>query len=207
MIGRVDFTRALAVSLLAALALTAGSPGAQESADELFQRGQTWDLFLSGAKVQRALWLAAADVELDPDVVARFERASRNLRILIVAEDWCPDSVNAVPYVARLASTLSIPLRIVNRDVGAALMARHRTPDGRVATPTVVLLRGSREVGAWVERPAQLQAWFRSMATSPDSARLFADRQTWYDADRGRTLLSELTALAEQVVGSIRTPR
>ncbi|MEQ1907757.1 MAG: thioredoxin family protein [Vicinamibacterales bacterium] len=195
------FTRALAVTLLATLALTAGSPVAQESSDELFLRGQRWDQFLNGAKAQRELWLAAADAPLDADITARFERASRNLRILIVAEDWCPDSVNAVPYVARLASTLSIPLRIVNREVGAAVMKRHPTPDGRVATPTVVLLRGSREVGAWVERPAQVQAWFRSMATSPDSARLFAARQTWYDADRGRTLLSELTVLAERVAG------
>jgi len=97
MIGRVDFTRALAVSLLAALALTAGSPGAQESADELFQRGQTWDLFLSGAKVQRALWLAAADVELDPDVVARFERASRNLRSLLSQKTGAPTRSTRFP--------------------------------------------------------------------------------------------------------------
>ena len=49
------------------------------------------------------------------DVVERFRRVSGGLRILVVAEDWCPDSVNAVPYIAGLASSASVPLRIVDR--------------------------------------------------------------------------------------------
>ena len=77
-------------------------------------------------------------------------------------------------------------------------MNRHRTPDGRPATPTVVLLRDGDEVGAWVERPGIVQQWFLSMATNPESARRFGDRQSWYDSDRGHTVLAEVIALAER---------
>jgi hypothetical protein len=77
-------------------------------------------------------------------------------------------------------------------------MNDHRTPDGRTATPTVVLLRDGLDVGGWVERPAPVQQWFLSMATDAESARRFADRQAWYESDRGQTVLAELTALAER---------
>jgi hypothetical protein len=93
---------------------------------------------------------------------------------------------------------VSVPLRIVDRALGEPLMNRHRTPDGRPATPTIVLLRDGAEVGAWVERPDIVQRWFLSMATNAESARRFGDRQSWYDADRGQTVLAELTALAER---------
>jgi len=139
-----------------------------------------------------------AQVSVPSDVIERFRRASGGLRIIAVAEDWCPDSVNALPYIASLASSASVPLRIVDRALGEALMNRHRTTDGRPATPTIVLLRDGSEVGAWVERPDIVQQWFLSMATNAESARRFGDRRSWYDADRGHTVLAEVTALAER---------
>jgi hypothetical protein len=107
-----------------------------------------------------------------------------------------------LPYVAALASSVSVPLRIVDRKLGEPLMTRHRTPDGRPATPTIVLLRHGDDVGAWVERPAVVQQWFLSMATSPENARRFGDRQSWYESDRGQTVLAEIIALAERATAS-----
>ncbi len=94
-----------------------GSAGAARAeavqADEverLFDRGLTWDQFLTGATAQRDAWRkTTADATLSPDMVERFKRASAGLRVLIVAEDWCPDSVNVVPYIAALASSVSAP--------------------------------------------------------------------------------------------------
>jgi hypothetical protein len=168
-------------------------------APTLFARGLTWTQFLESAKAQRERWVhVTANAAVPTSTVERIRRVSAGLRILAVAEDWCPDSVNTLPYVARLASSLPVPLRIVDRTAGEPLMRRHRTPDGRMATPTIVLLRGVDEVAAWVERPAVVQQWFLSMATSPENASRFGSRQSWYDADRGQSLLAELTALAEQ---------
>jgi hypothetical protein len=74
-------------------------------------------------------------------VVERFRRVGGDLRLLIVAEDWCPDSVHTVPYVAALAAQAGVDMRIVDRGSGAAMMKRHPAPDGRGVTPIVVLLR------------------------------------------------------------------
>ncbi len=128
----------------------------------------------------------------------RFRRVGGDLRLLIVAEDWCPDSVHTVPYVAALAARAGVDMRIVDRGSGSAIMKRHPAPDGRGVTPIVVLLRRGIDVGAWVERPSVLQSLFQSIGTNSENARQFAQRQAWYKADSGRTTVAEVVALAEQ---------
>jgi hypothetical protein len=168
----------------------------------LYDRGVTFAHFLANAHVQREVWLKnAARSDIPLDAVQRLKRAAAGLRILVVAEDWCADSVHTVPYVAALARAAGVPLRVVDRKEGGEIMALHPARDGRPVTPVVVLLRGNRDVGAWVERPRPLQEMFFGMATDPDRAREFADRAGWYDADRGRTTIAEVVALAEQTVG------
>jgi hypothetical protein len=189
--------RTAACFCLAALLLGVADASGQDSeASRLFATGITWDEFAAGVQAQRDLWSKTiATARPSSDAVERFRSISADVRLLLVAEDWCPDSANVVPYVAELARTAGVPLRIVNRTLGKAVMTLHPTTDGRPATPTIVVLRGSDHSGAWVERPALLQRWFLSMATDAESARKFADRQSWYDADQGRTVVEELIAL------------
>jgi hypothetical protein len=168
----------------------------------LFDSGLTFAQFIDRATIQRDAWLEnASRTDVPHDAVNRLKRVRNGLRVLIVAEDWCADSVHTVPYIANLAAAAGVDLRIVGRAAGAAIMSAHRTRDGRPVTPIVVLLRHDHDVGAWVERPAALQQMFFAMATNPDAARQFAERATWYDEDRGRTTIAELVALAERTAG------
>jgi len=190
----------LCLVLFAAIQGAAGSP----TALNLFEQGQRFGEFVSSVKVQRDLWRKnVADAIVPPDLLARFTRVAPGLRLLVVAEDWCPDSVYAVPYIARLADTPGVELRVVDRKDGRPIMQRHTTPDGRQVTPTVVLLRRGQDVGAWIERPVPLQRLFQSLA-DPASARQFAERERWYAADRGRTTLTELVELAERTTDGRR---
>lgn len=177
----------------------AGEPQADASAAvALFDRGMAFETFLARAAAQRDLWVArAATADVPPDLRDRLRHAATGLQFLVVAEDWCIDSANTLPYVARLAAEARVPMRVVDREAGRAVMEAHRTADGRVATPLVVLLRHDRDAGAWVERPVPLQDTFRAMTQSAGAARAFADRQTWYDRDSGRTALLEIVRLAE----------
>jgi hypothetical protein len=169
------------------------------TAASLFDRGLTWEQFLSGVRVQRELWLKnAAAASIPPRLSERLKRVSRGLRLVIVAEDSCTDSVNTVPYIARLAASAQLDVRVVDRALGEPLMKRHHAPGDRTATPVVVLVRNGRDVGAWVERPAVLQQLFLSITSNPENGRRLAQRQSWYDLDGGRTTLKELVALAER---------
>ena len=167
--------------------------------DRLVENGKTWEQFLAGVSAQREVWLKTESAVTVPlDFIERARKVSRGLQLLVIAEDWCPDSAYSVPYVARLAQAAGIPLRVIDRAAGERLMAAHRTSDGRTATPTIVLLRNGRDAGAWVERPAELQQMFLSMSTSPENAKRFSQRHLWYESDGGLTVLKEVLALIEQ---------
>jgi hypothetical protein len=187
--------------VLAALLLAL--PGQQTmNVERLFESGKTWSQFLDGVSAQRELWMKTeANVAVPPDFVQRAKEAGRGVRLLIVAEDWCLDSAYSIPYIARLAQSAGIPLRLIARDAGQPLMRAHPTRDGRTVTPTVVIWRDGRDAGAWVERPAELQQMFLSMSTDSESARRFSQRHLWYESDGGLTVLKEVLALIEQTTG------
>jgi len=183
--------------LIALLYQAAGNGPA--NVGRLFESGKTWPQFLASVSTQRELWMKTESaVAVPPDFVERAAKASRGLQLLVVAEDWCPDSAYSIPYVARLAQSAGIPLRLVDRVAGEPLMRAHPTSDGRMVTPTVVMWRDGRDIGAWVERPAELQQMFLSMSTNPENAKRFARRGAWYESDGGLTVLKEVLALIEQ---------
>src|SRR5262245_39815874 len=108
--------------LFAVAALQAPTAGAPD-AERLFSGGQTWEEFLGAVSAQRELWLRIAASAVAPDdLVDRAKTASKGLRLVAVAEDWCPDSVYTLPYVASLARSAGISLRIVDRTAGEPLM-------------------------------------------------------------------------------------
>jgi hypothetical protein len=176
--------------------------GQGDQAARVFDSGITFDQFLGQTTAQREVWLKnASRTDLPPDAVNRLKRVREGLRVLIVAEDWCLDSVHTVPYIANLAAAAGVDVRIVDRVAGESVAAVHRARDGRPVTPVVVLLRNDRDAGAWIERPAALQQLFFAMAASPENARQFGERATWYDKDRGRTTIAEFVGLAERTAG------
>lgn len=180
--------------LPALLTLTLCSPSHADSLDRLFERGRTYQAFLESAVARRETWLEnTRAATLDSAVLARARAVSGEWRLLVVAEDWCGDSANTIPYVARLIDSLpSVALRIVNSTDGRWVMERYRTPDGRAATPTVVLLNPAGElVGCFIERPAGLR---KAIA---EGGRAMAILTEWRKKDAGHSTVLEIVELLE----------
>jgi hypothetical protein len=188
------------VTMLLTLFLAAGPAQTSAQAVAVFDQGLPWTEYLAGAQQQRVTWVRNAGRDVPAALVDRLRRAGAGLRLLVVAEDWCSDSVNSVPYLGTLAAKAGVDMRVVNSEVGKPLMEAHRTPDGRAATPTVILIRDGKESGAWVERPAALQAWFLDMTDKIDSTERQQRKMNWYDWNRGHDALREIVVLAEQSV-------
>jgi len=191
-------SRLFQVAALAALLLV---PVAARQADPvaMFDQGVSFESFLESARARRDLWLQNADRAAPSDeTVQRLKAVGNGLRILAIAEASCSDSVSTVPYVAKLAEQAGVELRIVGRSVGLPVMEQHPTPDGRPATPTIVLLRANRVAGVFVERPSALQTWMLSgpVQALPSDERV-SRKMSWYDWDRGESTITELVALAE----------
>jgi hypothetical protein len=89
-----------------------------------------------------------------------------------------------------------LELKVIPRATGRRVQSGHLTPDGRLATPTIVILdERNRFVGAWVERPAELQKWFIEKKPILSSDELHAEMDAWYAADAGRSTLREILAI------------
>jgi hypothetical protein len=166
----------------------------------LYQGGAAYDAFLDAARSRRALWEGNTKRAVVPAALLDRARAvPGRWRLLAVAVDRCSDSVNTIPYIAALAEAVpDLGLRIVDPDDGRAVMEAWRTPDGRAATPTVVLLdEAGRPVGAWVERPSSLQTWITDNPEGLSHDDLYDRKMAWYRDEAGLETLAEIVALLE----------
>ena len=190
-----------------ALAAFACACSAQQPIDyrALFDKGTAYPEFLTAAKSHRAeLWRTNhARATADDELTRRAAAIGARLKILVVAIDGCSDSASIIPYIAKLAQGAGMELRIVAPDEGGrAVMEAHKTPDGRAATPTIVLLDAAyQNVGVFIERPSTLHAWYEEREkTGIDSAKLTDEKLQWYARDAGRTTLAELVTLMEKSI-------
>jgi hypothetical protein len=198
----------LLLSLLVVVTTSVGQASSGTDGIALFRKGVTWQVFIDGVVKHARLWHNNASWNgLAPELVGRLRRVGEDLKLLIVAEDWCIDSVHTVPYIARVVEMSAVELRIVNRAVGSSLMRRYVTPDGRQATPIVVLVRSGRDVAVWVERPRALQTWYSAMEKRFDLGQRLVRKDAWYAWDRGDTTIAEIVQLAEDAQRSSDTLR
>jgi hypothetical protein len=163
----------------------------------LYEQGQRWDDFLAAARARRAMWVRNSEAATVPaDVLAQVRALPGTWRLLVVAVDSCSDSVNTIPYLARLVTDVAaLEMRIITPRQGRELMASRPTPDGRSATPTVVILDAEgREAGCWIERPAALQAMAIAANAGGGTPEFAAQKQGWYEQDRGASTVREVVA-------------
>jgi hypothetical protein len=172
----------------------------QDSLRDLFEAGATFPEFLEAATHRGAEWHSLyADAHVRTDALARARALGGTWHFLVIAEDWCPDSMNTVPYLARLVTLVNgLDMRVVHEREGRGIMEAHRTPDGRPATPTVILLDGAwREVGSFVERPRVIQDWVMGHRQELGSGEIHAHIFDWYAKDRGATTVGDIVDLLE----------
>ncbi|NKB89393.1 MAG: hypothetical protein GKS06_14330 [Acidobacteria bacterium] len=186
---------------IAATLLIAPIPGAAQNVDlgDLYKRGITFEEFLSDVERRSETWESNYENGAPTHQAVEAARAvGAPIKFLVVAEDWCHDSANTVPYLVRLAEQVEgWDVRVLNSSTGRAVMNANRTPDGRASTPTIVVLDQNDEtLGVFVERPAVLQDWFQQNKDEIERRELMEQKSTWYAEDAGEETLRELIELA-----------
>ncbi|WP_291159136.1 thioredoxin family protein [Gemmatimonas sp. UBA7669] len=162
--------------------------------------GQTFADFVAAAKARREGWLGLADTARVSDaLVARARQVGGSWKLLVVAVDACGDSMNTVPWLARLAQDVpGIDLRIVLPAAGRAVQESHRSLDGRTATPTFVLLDAEgTERGCIVEQPRPLRDWARATRGTVSLDSLHVGIRAFYAANRGEAIVTEAIEMLE----------
>lgn len=191
------------VVALAAAAWTSGPAAAKPRADidyqALYAQGIPFAKFLESARAHREEWRAHYnDATVTPELMTRMRALPDTRRLLVVAEDWCSDSVNTVPYIARLVDGAPerLAMRVLDSVRGQPVMDAHRTPDGRAATPTIAILDGGGSVvGSWTERPSATQTWFLEKQKTTMQKPLHDELMAWYAQDGGKTTVAEIAGI------------
>lgn len=161
--------------------------------------GQSFAEFVAAAKARRDGWLRLADsAQVEATLVQRARAAGGPWRLLVVAIDSCGDSMNTVPYVARLAAQAGVDLRIVLPSAGRAVQEAHRSLDGRVATPTYLLLDASgAERGCIVEQPRALREWSSQERSRASLDSVHVGIRAFYAKDNGASIALETVEMLE----------
>ena len=167
--------------------------------ERLYHEGITFQDFLDNADRRVDTWNGNYARAVVPPKLSKRAEILGEWRLLVIAEDWCGDSANTIPYLARLVDDAAgVEMRVVDSDAGARLMEAHPTPDGRGATPTVLLLDDAGAVaGCWIERPTELQDWWLENEDSIGREELLRQKYAWYDEDLGRTTMAEVIQMIE----------
>ena len=167
---------------------------------ELYESGIPFGTFLEQAEKRTEMWHDNFGKGSVPESIQqRLESLTAKYYLLAVAIDGCSDSVNTIPYLAHLSNRSDlIEMRIVTPDAGREIMEANRTPDDRAATPTVLVLDASfRKIGAFIERPSDLQAWALGEGKKLDGSNFMKAKFAWYDNDLGVQTMSEVLNIIE----------
>jgi hypothetical protein len=164
-----------------------------DSLRQVYAAGKSFPDFLAAAKNRKEQWQGnyATGASVDATMVARVNAVQGKWYLLVVAVDGCSDSVSTVPYLARLLEqTPNVEMRIVSPDQAKWVQEAHPTPDGRAATPTMILLDSLwNERGCFIERPEELRTWLKDND--------FAKKMDWYASDSGRTTVATMVGVIE----------
>ena len=165
-----------------------------------WDRACTWDEWVDAATKQRDMWEGYHRRAKVPDeLLRRAETIGGRWRFLVIAEDWCGDAFNTVPFLQKFVDAVDgWEMRYVRRDENPELMNRYLT-DGARSIPIVVALdEDGTEAAWWGPRPVELQTYFRTQRGVLEKGELYKDLRTWYARDRGRTTLAEVLDLLER---------
>ena len=184
---------------LVCIALDGPSP--DEELRRIYESGRPYGDFLARAERRAELWHGNTEraEDIDPALLARARAVGGTWYVLSVAIDSCSDSVSTIPYLASLVSLVDgLDMRIVDPTVGREIMEAHPTPDGRAATPTVLLLDADfDEAGCFIERPPTLQQWMLEHADERSREDATAWKMDWYAEDSGQETLETFVEMME----------
>lgn len=94
-----------------------------------------------------------------PDDESFFQRIkNKNLRVVVLTEDWCGDAMLNVPILLRLAENSNIEVRMLYRDQNLELMDQYLTNGKSRSIPIFIFINDQgEEVAKWGSRAEIVQ--------------------------------------------------
>lgn len=111
------------------------------------------------------------------------ELKDKNLRILVITEDWCGDAMVNTPILMKIAEWAGIEVRFVYRDQNLELMDQYLTNGGRSIPKFIYLNENFEDVGNWGPRAEPVQMMVddrKALLPHKDSADFKAAQESFF---------------------------
>ncbi len=140
--------------------------------------------------------------KLSEEILSKLSEIQTPQKWLLISESWCGDAAQNLPFFNLMASANeNIELRIVFRDENLELMDEYLTNGGR-SIPKLIAFTETEEIFNWGPRPEPVQIMVNEYKALPEPkipySEFSVDVQTWYNADGGKSIQSELQDLIQQ---------
>ena len=127
---------------------------------------------------------------------------------LLITEDWCGDTAQTMPYVAKwLSCNKNIDLRVLLRDEHPEIMDRYLT-DGKRSIPVLVAFdEQGHELFRWGPRPAEAAAVLKAgLEAGLERKQAVQNMHLWYSRNRGKAVEQEFAEIFARLLGETDKP-
>ena len=128
--------------------------------NQWYEKGMTSEEYISSMQKNKEGLLHIHDHFNVPDDAVWERLKEKNLRAIILTEDWCGDAMLNVPILFRIAEKANIDVRLLLRDDNLELMDQYLTNGKARAIPIFIFIdEAGNEVAKWGPRAPELQTY------------------------------------------------
>jgi len=150
--------------------------------NEWFEKGMTSKEYIDSMQVHKENLLSIYEGFRPPNEDEPFFKAlsEKELRTIVITEDWCGDAMVNVPILLRLAKAANIDVHMVLRDQNLELMDQYLTNGTARSIPIFIFIdKNGVEVAKWGPRAPKIQDMVTEMRSGlpPKEDPSFNDKQ------------------------------
>ncbi len=121
---------------------------------------------------------------------------------LVLSEDWCGDSAQVLPVVAKIAELNPlVSLRILSRDNHLDLMDFYLTNGKRSIPKLIAIDNDFNELFQWGPRPPKAAEIFsNSLELGISKNEAYKKMHSWYAKDKGKSIEAEFAGILSRMV-------
>lgn len=142
--------------------------------NQWYEKGLSPDDYIESMEKHKENLLHIYDHFTVPNDEAFFEEVrAKNLRVLVLTEDWCGDAMLNVPILFRITEHTNIGVSLFPRDENLELMDQYLTNGKSRSIPIFIFIdENGKEVAKWGPRAGSIQQFLdesRSKLPSDDA--------------------------------------
>ncbi|WP_077317696.1 thioredoxin family protein [Virgibacillus proomii] len=139
--------------------------------NDWFEKGMQPDMYIESMQNHKENLLTIYDNFILPNDQAFFEKVrQKELRVIMLTEDWCGDAMLNIPILLKLAEAAEMDVRMLLRDQNLKLMDQYLTNGKSRSIPIFIFIhKNGNEVAKWGPRADKIQAFVdKANAKLPD---------------------------------------